>query len=386
MLEYILDDRDYGRIYGAAEKTPNSTCIFFVSADSGEGYINVEGHKGDRNDLKLWHNGDTLILAVASKCKDTIVVIHSVGPVEMEAWIEHPNVTAVLMAHLPGQEAGGSLADVLWGDTNPSGRLPYTIAKSLNDYGPDAQIMYTPNHAIPQQDFEDGIYTDYKYFDKYNITPRFPFGFGLSYTTFAFENISVKTVLNATEFPPQRANNTANPRLLNSTLPDPKELIFPEGLKRVSRYIYPYLTSASSISKGSYPYPKNYTTTAHAPSPVAVSSLYEVLLRVTARIRNTGALPGKVVAQLYLSFPSGSGVDFPVRVLRGFEKMRVGVNESVEVSFDLTRRDVSYWDERVGSWRVPVDEQGRWGGYTIRVAGSSREEGVQVVTEREKLR
>jgi hypothetical protein len=383
MLEYILDDGDYGRIYNAASKTPNATCIVFVSADSGEGYIEVEGNKGDRNDLKLWHGGDSLILAVASKCKDTVVVIHAVGPVDMEEWIEHPNVTAVLLAYLPGQEAGSSLVDVLWGTTNPSGRLPYTIGKSLNDYGPGAQVMYTPNHPIPQQDFEEGIYVDYKYFDKHEITPRFPFGFGLSYSNFSFENITVEIVRNATKFPPQ-SNITAATPLLNSTLPDPETLVFSRGLRRVARYIYPYLTTAS-ISKGSYPYPANYSITPHSQSPVSMATLYDVLLRVTAQVRNTGTVPGKAVAQLYLSFPSGTDVDFPVGVLRGFEKITVAANATVQVVFELTRRDLSYWDEGTRSWRVPVDQEGRWGGYTIRVAGDSRAEGVQTVTERAEI-
>jgi hypothetical protein len=62
------------------------------------------------------------------------VVVHSVGPLITEPWIDHPNVTAVLWAGLPGQESGNSLVDILYGDVNPSGRLPYTIAKSETDY------------------------------------------------------------------------------------------------------------------------------------------------------------------------------------------------------------------------------------------------------------
>jgi len=58
----------------------------------------------------------------------------------MESWINHPNVTAVIMAHLPGQESGNALVDILFGDVNPSGKLPYTIAKSQADY--PAQVLY----------------------------------------------------------------------------------------------------------------------------------------------------------------------------------------------------------------------------------------------------
>ena len=65
---------------------------------------------------------------------NTIVVVHSVGPLIIEPWIGNPNVTAVVWAGIAGTETGNSLADVLYGDVNPSGRLPYTIAKRLEDY------------------------------------------------------------------------------------------------------------------------------------------------------------------------------------------------------------------------------------------------------------
>jgi beta-glucosidase len=84
-------------------------------------------------------NGDALVEAVAAQNNNTIVVIHSVGPLILEAWIEHPNVTAVVWAGLGGTETGNALVDVIYGGKNPSGRLPYTIAKSPSDY--PAQLM-----------------------------------------------------------------------------------------------------------------------------------------------------------------------------------------------------------------------------------------------------
>ena len=76
---------------------PDRSCIqiVFVNADSGEGYITIDGNEGDRKNLTLWHNGENLITAVANNNKNTIVVAHSVGPVIVESWIDHPNVTAV---------------------------------------------------------------------------------------------------------------------------------------------------------------------------------------------------------------------------------------------------------------------------------------------------
>lgn len=91
MIEYVLDDYAYNRINSTAAKTPNATCLVFVSSDSGEGYVSSEGVLGDRNDLKLWHGGDNLILSVAERCQDTVVVMHSVGPVDMEVrYFTHP--------------------------------------------------------------------------------------------------------------------------------------------------------------------------------------------------------------------------------------------------------------------------------------------------------
>lgn len=73
------------------------------------------------------------INAVADANENTIVVVHSVGPVLMP-WADHPNVKAIVWPGLPGQESGNSLADILFGDINPSGRLPYTIARHEKDY------------------------------------------------------------------------------------------------------------------------------------------------------------------------------------------------------------------------------------------------------------
>jgi Glycosyl hydrolase family 3 C-terminal domain len=87
-----------------------------------------------RNNLTAWLNGDALVQTVASQNNNTIVAINSVGPLILEPWIDHPNVTAVVWAGLGGTETGNALVDVTYGAVNPSGRLPYTIAKSPQDY------------------------------------------------------------------------------------------------------------------------------------------------------------------------------------------------------------------------------------------------------------
>jgi len=92
-----------------------------------------------RKNLTSWHGGDALVQAVAAQNNNTIVIVNSVGPLIVEPWIDHPNVSAVVWAGLAGEEAGNSITDVLYGDWNPSGRLPYTIAKNVADY--PAQIV-----------------------------------------------------------------------------------------------------------------------------------------------------------------------------------------------------------------------------------------------------
>lgn len=76
-------------------------------------------------------SGDALIKSVADNCANTAVIINTVGPVIVTSFIDHPNVTAVLNAQLPGQESGNSLVDVIFGAVNPSGRLPYTMGKLI---------------------------------------------------------------------------------------------------------------------------------------------------------------------------------------------------------------------------------------------------------------
>ncbi|CAO3671069.1 hypothetical protein G6F70_002904 [Rhizopus microsporus] len=177
-----LDDWDLDAAAAAAKDA--DVAFVFSNADSGEGFIVVDGNTGDRNNLSLWNNGDNLIKAVADSNKNTVVVIHSVGPVLMP-WIDHPNIKAVVWPGLPGQESGNSLADVVTGKVNPSGRLPYTIAKKVSDY----PIKPDPAHNVV---YKEKLLMGYKWFDANNVTPLFPFGHGLSYTNFTYSDLTVK--------------------------------------------------------------------------------------------------------------------------------------------------------------------------------------------------
>lgn len=110
-IESVTDDYAYSQIAALARRVPDvgGVSLVFVNADGGEGYIIVDGNEGDRNNLTLWHNGDTLIQNVTSQCNNTVVIIHSIGPVLVNEWYENPNVTAIIYAGIPGQESGNAI-------------------------------------------------------------------------------------------------------------------------------------------------------------------------------------------------------------------------------------------------------------------------------------
>ncbi|PQE04926.1 glycosyl hydrolase family 3 n terminal domain-containing protein [Rutstroemia sp. NJR-2017a BBW] len=355
-------------------------CIVFANADAGEGFATYQGIRGDRNDLNLQKGGDKLIKDVAEGCGggkgNTIVVLHSVGPVLVEPWINLPRVKAVLMANLPGQESGNAIADIIVGNVNPSGKLPYTIGKSLEDYGPGAQILYYPNDVVPQQNYTEGLYIDYRHFDKYEVEPSFEFGFGLSYTTFDYSNLKIDSVLPKSRYPAPRPVAEISPPKYDETLPDPKEAVFPAGFKKLSKFVYPYINNVSEIKQGKYPYPEGY----EIEQPLSQAGggqggnpdLWNTYATVSIDLKNTGKVLGKEVAQLYIEYGDIAGdfakIDFPVRVLRGFEKIELEEGESKVVKFNLTRRDLSYWDVVEQNWVMPTE-----GTFTVRVGSSSRD-------------
>jgi beta-glucosidase len=143
----------------------------------------------DRADMKLVGQQDQLIARVAAANPNTIVVLNAGSPVEMP-WLAA--VPAVLQQWYGGQDAGHALADILFGDVNPSGKLPTTFPKRLQDN--PAFINYPGENG--QLFYGEGIFVGYRYYDKKEIAPLFPFGHGLSYTTFAYDNLC----LNGTEF------------------------------------------------------------------------------------------------------------------------------------------------------------------------------------------
>ncbi|ORX46881.1 beta-glucosidase precursor [Piromyces finnis] len=183
---------------GANAAKDADVAVVFVRADSGEEYIVVDNNKGDRNNLDLWHGGNDLVKSVAAVNKNTIVVIHAPATVNLPFL---NNVKAVIHAGMPGAESGNAIASVLFGDSNPSGHLPFTWA-AREDYCCDvaypAELTKGGNQKTAY-DYKEGLFVGYRWFDKKNKTPIFPFGHGLSYTTFDYSDLSVSLKKSGTD-------------------------------------------------------------------------------------------------------------------------------------------------------------------------------------------
>ncbi|KAL2022532.1 hypothetical protein VTK56DRAFT_5139 [Thermocarpiscus australiensis] len=343
----------------------NATAIVFVHADSGEGYIKFEGNIGDRTNLTLWRDGDALIKNVSSWCSNTIVVIHSPGPVLVTDWYDSPNVTAILWAGFPGQESGNSIVDVLYGKVNPAARTPFTWGATREGYGAD--ILYEPNNGngAPQQDFTEGVFIDYRYFDKADTPVIYEFGHGLSYTTFEYSNIRVEKS-RAGPYQPTKGKTIPAPTF-GKISTDLKDYLFPtDQIRYVPEYVYPYLnTTDPKKASGDAHYgqtaaeflPPHATDSSPQPllraadkqSPGGNRQLYDVLYTVTADIKNTGRVVGDEVPQLYVSL---GGPDDPKVVLRAFDRIRIDPGRTAQFRATLTRRDLSNWDPVVQDWVV----------------------------------
>ncbi|KAJ1335795.1 beta-glucosidase [Microdochium nivale] len=287
--------------------TAPEVCLVFLKTWAEEA--------ADREHLSVDWRGDEVVESVAKSCNNTIVITHSSG-INTLPWSDHPNVTAILAAHYPGQESGNSIVDILYGDVNPSGHLPYTIARNGSDYNaPPTTAINTTGKYDWQSWFDEKLEIDYRYFDAHDIDVRYEFGFGLSYTTFELSADSPLAV----------ESNTGSDTVTSA----------PEHLP---------------IQPGGNP------------------ALWEVLYNVTATVENTGPVSGAAVAQLYVTFPADTTpAGTPPRQLRGFEKHVIEAGASVQVGFELMRRDLSYWDIISQQWLVPAGE------FTLSVGFSSRD-------------
>jgi len=129
---------------------------------------------------------DNLISAVVAAQPNTVVVIHCPGAVLMP-WAD--SVPAIITAFMPGQESGNAIANVLFGDVNPSGRLPVTFPRRENQVPANMTSRYPGINGVA--DYSEKLLVGYRWYDAMNEDPLFPFGHGMSYSTFEYSNLMV---------------------------------------------------------------------------------------------------------------------------------------------------------------------------------------------------
>ncbi len=291
-LEYVQKTGRAGMSFGILPVTYNATaqakeiasradavivCVGFDQTNEGEGF--------DRT-FTLPQGQDELIKQILSVNKNVVVVLTAGGNVDMSKWID--STPALLHAWYPGQEGGTALAQLLFGDANPSGKLPVSFERKLEDsatyksyYDPKLGAYSAGEKRDPSGaahghvSYSEGIFLGYRHFDKTGIKPLFPFGYGLSYTSFKYSNLKLTP-------------NTSN-----------------------------------------------------AGGPLTVSF----------DVTNTGEREGAEVAQVYVS-DKHSKVERPVKELKGFAKVSLKPGETRNLAVSLDRRAFSYYDVNGKKWNM----------------------------------
>ncbi len=270
-----LSDDDLEQI-GAADAAV--VVVGLTSADEGEGQQTTPGI-GDRKTLDLSADQQQLILDVARRNPRTIVVLEGGSAIIVDGFADQ--VAAILMAWYPGTEGGNAIAEVLFGDVNPSGKLDVTVPRSADQLPPFVNDQNTVEYTY---------YHGYRYVDKNGLDPRYEFGFGLSYTTFAFSNFRL---------------------------------------------------AASAIAPNGE-------------------------VRAVVDVKNTGAVAGDEVVQLYVGY-EGSHVDRPVRDLKAFQRVALAAGETKTVTLSVPAGDLAFWDVAADAFVVePIS-------YLVAVGSSSRD-------------
>ena len=202
---------------GVKVANDSDVAIIFAKATSGEEFVVLNQSIGDRRDLDLWYNANELIEKVAEVNNNTIVIINAPATVNLP-WIE--NVSAVIFSGFPGSESGNAIADIIFGKENPSGHLPFVWGEDQNYSGQISDLenltvinttsqetykdIYRydtvdcfanqdnePGHDKEQINYTEGLYIGQRWFNKNKYNATFPFGFGLTYTTFNYSDLKV---------------------------------------------------------------------------------------------------------------------------------------------------------------------------------------------------
>lgn len=251
---------------------------------------------------------------------------------------------------------------MLYGRVTPGAKLPFTIGAARSDWGTD--VLYAPNNGTgaPQLNFQEGIFIDYRGFDRHNITPTYEFGYGLSYTSFSYSNLRV-TKHSVRDYAATEGYTSTAPVLSNtSASSDPANHIFPSDFAKTPLYIYPWLNStdlASASGDRDYGSDEFIPAGAHdnSPQPLAAAggapggnpALWDIVYTVEATVTNDGDVEGDEVPQLYISL--GGPHDAPL-LLRGFDRLSIQPGHSSTFRTDIRRKDIMNWGPVLQNWHV----------------------------------
>ena len=296
LLQYAKLDKEGNEDIETSKKIAKDCdlVLVFVQSISGEGFLKVENTFGDRKDLDFLHNGNKLIEEVSDVNKNIIVIINAPGPVNMY-WKD--KVKGIIFGGLAGPESGNGIADIIFGDINPSGHLPFVMGRREQYPADIKELQETDylssifsNGEMKFKDivkYDEGLFIGQYWFDKKNEIPIYPFGYGLSYTQFEFSDLKCN---------------------------------FDKQLNK---------------------------------------------LEAKFKIKNIGNYDGGVVAFLYLTFPL-EDENYPIRVLKGFDKYFLKINETHECCIAVEEHDLSFYDVNSKDYIMPQK-----GFYTVFVGQSS---------------
>lgn len=258
----------------------------------------MESEGIDRRHMNLPPGHNRLIDALCEMNPNVIVVLHNGAPVEMP-WVF--KVKGILEVYLGGQAVGEAVADVLSGNVNPSGHLPESFPIRLEDN--PSYLSYFGEGGVAR--YQEGLFVGYRYYESKKQEVLFPFGYGLSYTEFAYDNLKLERAEQGT---------------LERDLPKSE------------------ITQGNEVKQG-----------------VEDTGLLELeesdCLKVSIDVTNIGTVSGKAIAQLYVA-PEKAEMIRPVRELKAFEKISLAPQETKTVIFLLDARAFAHWNPVVHNWKI----------------------------------
>lgn len=275
----------------AVKAAGKADMVIYVGGMNRWSYQDCEGR--DRLGYELPFCQDALIDALIEANPNTVLVLNG-GTAFSMPW--RKKARAVIYAMYGGSENGTVLADVLFGDVNPSGRLPFTIAEDLDDYPPHNLGIYDPAN---KEDviYEEGIFTGYRWMDERNIEPAYPFGFGLSYTDFEWGRLWIST----------------------KSIRSVQEMVLPDWVSE---------KNARDSRK----------------------------VKIRIPVTNVGSVSGAEVVQLYIRDVE-STLPRPEKELKGFCKLWLEPGETGIAEFEITEDDLRCFDPERHAW---VSERGEF--------------------------